>query len=433
MFYKNISAVVTAALLSMQWNLTFAQTVGQMWTLESSIQQAMMASPELKKSMTKIGAYEADMQMTSLWPDPNIELRVDNKLGKADRSGGYDLTDITISQAIPVSRLSGQKSVAQANLHAAEYFKKQDELLVQTRISKTFYELQLASAELFLMEKRLSFANQMKNKTNKSAQGAVVRYLTPLEIMRLNVIQEEASQAVQNAEGKYHEALVEFTKLLGLTAETTISVSELLPVTNLTELVYLSKLQENHPQLAAQQLLLQASISEIEVARSNQTSDPVVSLSRSQDNFDSGNEDVYALMLNIQIPLQDRKSSAVSKANYKVSEQRIELQRLKHELEINLKRSHVHTNHIIEQAASYKQKVLKPANKILDLTNKGFISGELNILSLVDATNTYFDSQLLYLNLLYQAHVELAEIRLYAGQLLIDTSSQAAVNYTGAL
>ena len=80
-----------------------------------------------------------------------------------------------------------------------------------------------------------------------------------------------------------------------------------------------------------------------------------------------------------------------------------------------------------------KKKVLKPARKMLDLTNKGFSSGELNILSLVDANNTYFESQLTYLDLLYQARMELAEVKLYAGQLITDTQVQNASSNTASL
>ena len=129
-------------------------------------------------------------------------------------------------------------------------------------------------------------------------------------------------------------------------------------------------------------------------------------------------------MFNIQIPISDRKDTAASKATYKASQQRIELQLLKRELKINLNRSYTHLNHVIEQAVEYKKKVLKPAGKMLELTNKGFSSGELNILSLVDANNTYYKTRLTYLDLLYQARVELAEVKLFAGQLITDNAVQ---------
>jgi len=428
MFYKVITAVFTTVSLGMLSGQSIAADAArptlQQWTLESSIQQAMTVAPELKKSMTTIGASEADMKMSSLWPDPSIEFRVDNKLGKDDGSGGYDLTDVTISQAIPFSRLKNQKLSAEASFKSAQFLQKHSQLQVQNRVSKVFHELQLASANMQLMERRLAFANQLNHSADKKAKGVVVRYLTPLEKMRISVIREEANQAVSNAEGKYYEALNEFTKLLGLDAGADIHVAELQAIEKVPALDFLSDFQEKHPQLVAQQQRLQSANADIEVARKSQVADPVVSLSRSEDSFASGREDVYALMLNIQIPLQDRKSSAVSKAGFKASEQRIELQRLKRELQINLKRSVTHANHIVEQASSYKQKVLKPAKKILDLTKKGFTSGELNMLSLVDATNTYFDARVRYLDLLYQAHAELADIYLFAGHLITDSDTQ---------
>ena len=128
-------------------------------------------------------------------------------------------------------------------------------------------------------------------------------------------------------------------------------------------------------------------------------------------------------MFNVQIPLSDRKSVAASKATYKASQQRIELQLLKRELKINLSKSYTHLKHIVEQALDYKKKVLKPAKIMLNLTNQGFTSGELNILSLVDANNTYFESRLNYLDLLYQSRVELADVKLFAGQLITDVDA----------
>jgi hypothetical protein len=92
MFYKVIRVAVVAVSLGMLSSQSIAvnsaQPTLQEWTLESSIQQAITVAPELKKSMTTIGASVADMKMSSLWPDPSIEFRVDNKLGKDDGRGG---------------------------------------------------------------------------------------------------------------------------------------------------------------------------------------------------------------------------------------------------------------------------------------------------------------------------------------------------------
>ena len=409
---------------------SIAQPNAQQWTLQSSVQQAIAASPELKKSVAELGVRQADINLSSLWPDPEIAFRVDNKMGQDDGAGGYDLTDITIRQSIPMSRIKFQEEAASASMKAARFSQQFQSLQVQSRVSKVFHQLQFASAKLSLAEKQLKLANEMygqdKGGKNKSGAQVVVRYLSPLEKMRLTIIREEAKQAEGSAEGHYKEALSEFVKLLGIEMDSVTSVSELLPVSDIPNLKQLSELQNSHAQLSSQQQEVLAAKHKIDVARSSQMIDPSIGLSWSKDTLSTGREDIYAIMFNVQIPISDRKTTAESKATYKASQQKIELQLLRRELKINLNRSYTHLNHVIEQAVEYKKKVLKPAGKMLELTNKGFTSGELNILSLVDANNTYFEARLTYLNLIYQARVELAEVKLYAGQLITDTQLQSA-------
>jgi cobalt-zinc-cadmium efflux system outer membrane protein len=291
---------------------------------------------------------------------------------------------------------------------------------VQNRVAKVFHQLQLASAEMSLAGKRLQLADELERQSRKNAKGVIVRYMTPLEKMRLKIIREEASQAASSAEGKYSEALSEFARLLGVETDQAATVSELQPIEAVPDIDRLLAAQEKHAQLAGQQQQLIAATHQIEVARSSQMEDPTVSLIRTRDTFEDGRDDVYGIMFNIQIPIHDRKGAAVGKAGYLASEQRIELERVRRDLQINLKRSYTHLNHVVEQAADYKEKVLSPAREMLDLTKSGFTSGELSMLTLVDANSTYFEARLKYLDLLYQAWVELADIRLYAGQLVAD-------------
>ncbi|MBT8119207.1 MAG: TolC family protein [Gammaproteobacteria bacterium] len=421
-FSNNTFSPKLSLLLSLV--LATGPSAAQQWTLESSVQQAMMASPELKKSSAELGARQQDINLSSLWPDPEIAFRVDNKMGQDDGAGGYDLTDIVVRQSIPVSRLKHQESAAEASLQAARFSHQYHALQVQNRVARVFHQLQFASAVLTLAEKQQKLADEMYGQEAKESAGVVVRYLSPLEKMRLGIIQEEARQSVISAEGKYKEALSEFVKLLGIEIDSVISVSQLLPISVIPDKSRLATLQDSHAQLSSQQQQVLAANHEIDVARTTQMIDPTIGLSWSKDTLSTGREDIYAIMFNIQIPITDRKDTAASKATYKASQQKIELQLLKRELKINLNRSYTHLHHVIEQAAEYKKKVLKPAEKMLELTNKGFTSGELNILSLVDANNTYFEARLSYLELLYQSRVELADVKLYAGQMITDVAEQ---------
>ena len=401
------------------------------WTLQKSIAEAMSISPELKQSVAEIGAKNAELELSGLWPDPSIEFKVDNQIGQDDGSGDYGLSEITISQDIPLSRIKYQKLVAEAQLSAAKHLQNNSALLLQNRVAKVFYKLQFAFSKYELAEKRVKLADKLNASAVKNNDTAVVRYLTPLEKMRLSIIREKAHQAESAAEGNLQETLTEFYKLLGLDASDEIVVPELVPVTRIPELSRLTGMQENHPIFSGQQESVQAAMNEVDLARSSSMRDPSISVNRLRENFSTGTENVYGIMLNFEIPIHDRKSSAVSKANYNVSQQRIELARLKRGLQINLKRSYTHLNHVIEQATEFKKKVLKPASKMLQLSERGFISGELNILSLVDANSTYFEARKEYLDLIYQTWVELADINLYAGNSIIENSNQVSINLTG--
>lgn len=417
---------IQSLLIAVLFALVLHPATAQEWTLESSIKQAMSVSPEQKKSRAEINVRQEDVKLSGMWPDPSVEFRVDNKLGLDDGSGGYDLTDITLSQPIPLSRIKYQQAVAESRLLAARAAQNHHSLLLQNRVAKVFHQLQFATAQLDLAKKRLQLAEQLNRQPRKNDQGVIVRYLTPLEKIRLTIISKEARQAVINAEGKHHESLAEFTRLLAIDPGIAGSVAMLRPVSHLPNADELLAMQENHPRLASQQQEVIAATNNINVARSSQLADPTLSISRSKDIFSTRHDDVYGVMLSVQIPLHDRKNTAASKAGYQARQQRIELQRIKRELQINLKRSLTHLNHLVEQAADYQQQVLNPAKRMLDLTQKGFTSGELNMLSLVDANNTYFASRLRYLELLYQSRTELADVYLYAGRAVTSLELPAA-------
>ena len=416
-------------------NLFFCpQAIANHWTLQSSIAQAMNNSPELQQSTALIGARKAQRQLSEMWPDPSIEFKVDNQVGLDTGTGNYALSEISISQDIPLSRMTYQSRVANAQLNSAVHAQSQEALLLQNKVARTFYQLQLASEISALAQQRIDLADKLHASTNKKQRDPMIRYLTPLEKMRLDILREKSYQRAAAANGKRHEILIEFYKILGLDISQQTSVPPLLSVKKIDSLSQLKQLQSNHPLLASQRENLQAASDEIKLARSSSMRDPSISINRLRENFSTGTESVYGIMLNIEIPIHNRKNSAVSKAKYGARLQRIELARIKRDLELNLSRSHTHLNHVIEQANQYKDKVLEPAKKILQLSEKGFISGELNVLSLVDANNTYFESHIQYLNLLYQAWIEVCEINLNAGKFISlseNTPHKLSYNLTG--
>src|SRR3990172_11762085 len=81
----------------------------QRWTLAASVQHALEVAPEMQIADAEIGIKQGVLQKESAWPNPSIEIQVDDKLGIEDAAGGYDFTQLAISQPLPMSRLPHQR------------------------------------------------------------------------------------------------------------------------------------------------------------------------------------------------------------------------------------------------------------------------------------------------------------------------------------
>ena len=395
-------------------------SLAETWTLGSSIERAYQFSPEIKLAENELESRQSVAANAAFWPNPTVDVRMDNKLGLEDGSGGYDINDVGITQPIPLNRIKYKKAAAQANAEIASYELMAKRLQVEADVAKDFHLLQYAQAEYVLAKERLRVADEMVQKSVKNKQGIIVRYMTPLEKMRLNILKEEAVQKESGAEGEYKEALAAFVKRLSLDSAEYESVTAMQEITSLEALQFYLDKQQSHANLAAMQQTIVAARAQVDAAKSQQLDDPSIRLSRTVDYFSQGEDVVYGVTLNVQIPLWNTKTPEVIKAEYSASRYGIELQQLNRELIIQVKQSYTHLGHLIGQVRHHSEKLLTPSTKILELTNKGFVSGELGLLTLIDANNTYFDAQLRYSELSYQAWIEYAELRLAAGILLVS-------------
>ena len=73
---------------------TLAQSQN-LWTLEIATQRVLEIAPESKSSQSEIRARQGALLQAGAWPNPKIELRVDDKIGKDAGTGGTDLTEPT--------------------------------------------------------------------------------------------------------------------------------------------------------------------------------------------------------------------------------------------------------------------------------------------------------------------------------------------------
>lgn len=387
------------------------------WTLQSSVERVLAVAPEMRAAESAIAARRGATRQAAAWPNPGIELRADDKVGKDAGTGGTGLTQFVFSQPLPLSGRRGhRRDIAGAELGAAQAERGYQQLLLEVETARRFHGLQLTAAALRLAEQRLRFADELQQVGLRRQQAGE---LARLEQLRIDLIREAAEQAAANAEGKYGEALSRFRALLALPAEARPEPVPLEPLTPAAPLASWQADLSGHPALVAEKSRLQAARSHVDLARSERLPDPVLRLFREQDFLGGRRQDVTGVGVGLTVPLWDRNDGRIAEARAQAEQARAGIAALERDLDSRLRQSHLHLSHLVEQGEHYRRRVFEPAQMLFELTRKAYAVGEAEILALIDAHNTYFDAEARYLELLQEAWLEAAELRLAAGRALI--------------
>ncbi|HQS58771.1 MAG TPA: TolC family protein [Gallionellaceae bacterium] len=394
---------------------------GTSWTLADSVRRAFDIAPELRAAEAVIAARGGDLSQAGAWTNPTIEVRADNRLGMEDGRGGADITQIAFSQPIPIRRLAHQQNAAQASLESAQANRNAQRLLLEREVARLYHALQLAAAKRQLAEERQQLVAESLNASRKPGTDRLVRYLTPLERRRLSILSEEANQTVAVAEREQQKALLDFRALLALPNGTRIEpVALTLPVAS-ASLATLTRALDEHPALVAARKEADAMQSGIAVAESQRLADPVLTVYREGGYIAGERRDATGVGLSVQIPFWS-SSGMVVRARAESDRAQAQLAVAQRDSHSRLELAYTQRLFLIEQSERLRTNLLEPAREMFALTRSSFAAGELNLLTLVDANNTYFDALERYLELQHESALAAADLRLASGVSLLESS-----------
>jgi len=392
----------------------------RIWTLADTVRRVMDIAPEVRGARAAVRAREGAFQQAGAWPNPRVELRADDKIGKDAGSGGTDFTQLAVSQALPLSgRLGYQQAVAGAALDAARAERRYRQIRLETEVAQRYHTLQLASERLQLAARRVTLADELQQVGRRRQQAGD---LANLDRLRLDLVREIAQQALDKAEGAYHEALSRFRAYLDLPAARTPRLQALGPVEHVPALSVLQAGLAEHAGLLAAGYRVEAARADVDLARAERLPDADLRLFREQDFLNGRRQDVTGVGVGFTLPLWDRKRGRIGQARAEVIRVQSDRQALLRDLNSRLQQSYLHLNHLVEQGTHFRAQVLRPAQQVFDLTRTAYASGEVGILALIDANTTYFESRERYLELLEMAWLEAADLRLAAGRTLLDAA-----------
>lgn len=419
---KGIGALIVALVACAGVAVRAAETP---WELTTSIDRVQEVAPELRAANAEVSVRRSELTQSGAFPNPSVNLRADQKLGIDDGRGGTDLTQVAISQPLPLWRLARQEKMAEAHLGAAEEALRQQRLLLEYRTAHAYHGLQLAQARLNLAEERLAIVETYPDRSTRPGDP-VVRYLSRSERLRIDILRESARQALASVEGEYNEVLAIFRARLALPADSTPSVLPLGPVPPPPDPAALQARFAAHPGLATSERQLEAARASIDVASSQRYADPVVSVFRERDFLGGSRRDYSGVMLSVQVPLWNFNNGGIDRARAEADKVEAQYQAQQRDLGSRLRLQQLHLGHLIAQAAAYLTGLVGPTEQSLNLARKSFAAGQSDLLALIDANNIHFDAHFRYLELLKLGWMEAADLRLTAGLSVREYAEVAA-------
>lgn len=399
-----------------------ASSLPVLWTLENSIARVLDIAPEIKSAEARVNARQGALRQAGAWPNPTVSVQSDEKMGIDDGSGGSDITQYAFSQPLPLSgRRSHQKAIASEALQGAKAERRYQHLMLEQQTAIRFRTLQLTTANLKLAEQRLKLADELQAAGLRREQAGE---LSKLGRLRLDLVREEAQQILGKAEGEFNEALSQYRAYLGLPTAVSLVLAPLNPLTSVPPLATFEITLADHPLFLAAQHRIDAARTNVRLTQASRWPDPVLSVFQEEDILAGRRQEFTGIGLSITLPLWDRKSGQRSQSLAEVSEAQSVLHTLQRDITSRVKQSYLHLNHLVQQGAHYRIHVFEPARQVLDLTNKAYLSGEVEVLSLIDANNTYFNAHTRYLELLQLAWLEMAELQLAVGRSTLNTEQE---------
>lgn len=393
---------------------------GKVWTLESSVRRVLEIAPERRQSEATIEMRQMELTQAGSWPNPSIDLRTDNRIGQLSGQGGISLSQIALSQPLPIRRLAYQRATAEFGLLAAQASRREQFLLLERETALVFHAVQFAVAKHRLSHERLQLTNSLAAGKIATKEDRIKRYLTPLETGRLALLQEEAHQADILAERDLENALIGFKSLLVLNGKDSPETMPLILPENPAAFAVLVEKLDLHPSVEAARHETESAEMGVEVAESRRYADPVLKFFHDRDYNNGATMNITGIGVGIEIPVWSQNRALEGKAIADANASRARYDTTLRGIRTRLKQAYTQLVRLQDQTRLMEEHLIEPARKMFELTRRSFAAGESNVLALVDAHNAYFDARARYLELLHGCASASADLRLAAGLSVVD-------------
>lgn len=385
-------------------------------TLQQALQRATSEHPQLRAAEARERQAQIGENMAGALPP--AQLGVGSWQGSGDtllnanyiaqNRGDYYL--FVQQQFRPPGQGESRQKLASSELEGARAQLAGTRLQLAQQVKDAFYSLLAAERQLALTRQNFELGEELYRVTSvRLKAGSSPR----MDQLNASIQRNRADQDVQAASQQVLQARARLAPLVGLPADTSIRCeAELATRPTLPDLPALRELIATHPRLQSARAALEASRHQRELAE--QQGGPVPGIQAVYDAVRPS----YAVQFTLTVPLDwGSLGGEVDQRREQEREREELLQAESRQLEGELTSSYYGYLRAREQVSSYEEKILQPAEELVQVTRYGYERGALPYFQLLTVQQQLSSLRREYVQRWLESHLALDALELAAGRL----------------
>jgi len=381
--------------------------------LKQALALTLMNNPELKVFSLETRAAQARELQAGLWPNPELEVEVEEVGGIGNRSG-FDGAETTIqlSQLIELGDKSQKrKKVASFERALASLDYQNKRLEVFSEAAKAFIMVLKAQEKLQLSNELLNLSEEsfetVEKRVNAGKDSPVEKTRASVALSNIKIKHRETQRNLKYARKHLASFWGQDKGLFEQAAGNLDSVEQLPTLEDLT-----SRLKLN-PEYARWGAEIKKSQAVLDLEKSKAFGD--IKIGAGVQRFNETDDNAVVFGVSIPLPLSDRNQGAKQAAVYNLAKSREEQKAAWLKLQNELNQTYQEFDNSYSQATSLKNEVLPAAIEMFNAATRAYQEGKVDYLNVLDAQRTLFDVKNEYIESLAAYHTARTDIERFIG------------------
>ena len=375
-------------------------------TLQQAIQTAVQNNKDLQTARYVVDMAKARLIQAGMSPNPRLSFSGYDAIF-TNQPAEYEL-GVGFTQDFPVAgRIARQKDVAKVDVVRARAEIRQAKLRLSSQVAEVFYRILVLDSQIRLRDQLMQVDRELLDASRNRFQVAEVSELdvntAQLELERLR--QERILLKTQRS-----RISIRLKQLLGLGADKTLELDETLPP--VPALPSLAEEQRRalilRPDLQSAQLAIERSRAQFDLAKAQRWEDWTAGLGvfSGQTVFPNGlstGTDVGpSFVLTMPLPLWNKNQGRIAEAVAMNRQASAEVRALTLQVQNEVAGAYSETERLLIAVDRYRNGMLKLSDRNMLLAQQAYMTGQVSILTAVQAQRQHGDQHIAYLNTMGQ-------------------------------